>query len=359
MSEIHWSFYPRVIAVSRARAWIEINEKLLRAPKTIDAYARGLEDFLSVCDRLGIEYETATTADIASYVDEMAHRPRKRSPRSNNVNRAGALANKTMQQRLTAIRLFYDFLVEQRVRDSNPVGRGRYTPGTGFYGTRERGLLRRFEKPPWIPSEEQWNIFLEIVLREEPLRNQLMVFMSYDGALRRGELLSLTLSDIDFSHRKITIRPEIAKNGSGRIVFYGDATSDLLCRYVQYRQRLLGAHSGPRLAPLFLSESHRNHGHPLTFEMWNKIVQSLAKRSALPLFRTHTFRHLRLTDLARCKLELYEIAMYAGHRNFKTTHQYIQLSSAELGEHLRLVTRHLDERNNRLLQKMWSQDGNN
>ena len=114
MSEIHWSFYPRVIAVSRARAWIEINEKLLRAPKTIDAYARGLEDFLSVCDRLGIEYETATTADIASYVDEMAHRPRKRSPRSNNVNRAGALANKTMQQRLTAIRLFYDFLVEQR-----------------------------------------------------------------------------------------------------------------------------------------------------------------------------------------------------------------------------------------------------
>ncbi len=336
MSEIHWSFYPRVIAVSRARAWIEINEKLLRAPKTIDAYARGLEDFLSVCDRLGIEYETATTADIASYVDEMAHRPRKRSPRSNNVNRAGALANKTMQQRLTAIRLFYDFLVEQRVRDSNPVGRGRYTLGTGFYGTR-----------------------LEIVLREEPLRNQLMVFMSYDGALRRGELLSLTLSDIDFSHRKITIRPEIAKNGSGRIVFYGDATSDLLCRYVQYRQRLLGAHSGPRLAPLFLSESHRNHGHPLTFEMWNKIVQSLAKRSALPLFRTHTFRHLRLTDLARCKLELYEIAMYAGHRNFKTTHQYIQLSSAELGEHLRLVTRHLDERNNRLLQKMWSQDGNN
>ena len=39
------------------------------------------------------------------------------------------LANATVQQRLTAVRLFYDHLIEEGVRDNNPVGRGRYAPG--------------------------------------------------------------------------------------------------------------------------------------------------------------------------------------------------------------------------------------
>ena len=34
------------------------------------------------------------------------------------------LANATLQLRVTVVRLFYDFLVEERVRDRNPVGRG-------------------------------------------------------------------------------------------------------------------------------------------------------------------------------------------------------------------------------------------
>jgi hypothetical protein len=61
-----------------------------------------------------------------------------------------------MQQRLTAVRLFYDFLMEIGVRTTNPVGRGRYTPGTGFNGFRERGLIRRFEKQPWIPGDREF-----------------------------------------------------------------------------------------------------------------------------------------------------------------------------------------------------------
>jgi integrase/recombinase XerD len=72
----------------------------------------------------------------------------------------------------------------------------------------------------------------------------------------------------------------------------------------------------------------------------------------VPMFTTHTFRHLRLTDLARCKLELHEIAMYAGHRSLKSTYQYIQLSSVELEERVRLATKHLDERNKRMLERV-------
>ena len=349
MSEIRWSHYPRVAAFPDAKAWIEIQHKLLLAPKTIDAYARALNDFLGVCERLEVVASSATRSSIASYVNEMAHRSLPNPLHSNTEQSVRGLANRTMQLRLTAVRLFFDFLIEIGLRTDNPVGRGRYTPANGFIGTR-RGLLPRYEQPPWIPSDEQWDRFLNALLREESLRNQLMAFICYDGALRRSELLSLTLSDIDFSHQKITIRPEVAKNRFGRTVFYGDATSDLLCCYIKHRQGLLNCCPGARPAELFISESRRNRGRALTFEMWNKIVQRTANRAELPLFKTHTFRHLRLTDLARCKLDLHEIALYAGHRNFRTTHQYIHLSNAELAERVRNATKHLDQRRKLMLE---------
>lgn len=104
MESIRWNLYARVAAVESAKSWIEIQRKLLRAPKTIDAYARGLNDFLEVSERRGVRVESATGGDIACYVEDLATRPRP-----TNVKKAGditvGLANKTIQQRLTAIRL--------------------------------------------------------------------------------------------------------------------------------------------------------------------------------------------------------------------------------------------------------------
>ena len=93
------------------------------------------------------------------------------------------LANATMQLRLVAVRLFYDQLVEEGVRETNPVGRGRYTPGRGFGGHRERGLIPRFTKLPWIPSDEQWRQRLHAT-RPEPLRNCVMLALAYAAGLR-------------------------------------------------------------------------------------------------------------------------------------------------------------------------------
>jgi len=71
------------------------------------------------------------------------------------LDSGAGLANATLQQRLTAVRLFYDYLIEEGMRTDNPVGRGRYTPGKGFGGARDRGLIPRYRKLPWIPSDKQ------------------------------------------------------------------------------------------------------------------------------------------------------------------------------------------------------------
>jgi hypothetical protein len=70
---------------------------------------------------------------------------------------------------------FYDYLVVEGVRESNPVGRGRYTQRGGFGG--RQGLLPRMTRLPWIPGEQQWLDILEVA-RREPVRNRLMLALA-------------------------------------------------------------------------------------------------------------------------------------------------------------------------------------
>jgi integrase/recombinase XerD len=56
--------------------------------------------------------------------------PHRRSANVVAIDSGTGLANATIQQRLVPVRLFYDFLMEEGLRESNPVGRGRYTPGS-------------------------------------------------------------------------------------------------------------------------------------------------------------------------------------------------------------------------------------
>jgi integrase/recombinase XerD len=129
----------------RAVEWLRIWADLGRAPRTIDAYARGLAEFLLVCEREGIDPVAANPGQIALFVRELRTRPSRRGPNVVALDSGSGLANATLQQRLVAVRLFYDFLVEEGVRESNPVGRGRYTPGRHFGGS-PRPLVARMVK---------------------------------------------------------------------------------------------------------------------------------------------------------------------------------------------------------------------
>lgn len=76
-----------------------------------------------------------------------------------------------------SVRLFFDFLVEEGMRESNSVGRGRYTPGRRFGGRQSRPLVARMVKLPWIPGAAEWLRLLE-AFRPEPIRNRSMLALA-------------------------------------------------------------------------------------------------------------------------------------------------------------------------------------
>ena len=206
----------------RAAEWLGIWTNLGRAPRTIDAYARGLAEYLLVCERDGVDPLTANRSQVALFVRELATRPHHRGANVVALDSGVGLSNATLQQRLVPVRLFYDFLIEEGLRDSNPVGRGRYTPGRQFGGG-SRPLVPRMVKLPWIPAESEWLQLLE-VFRREPIRNRLMLALAYDSALRREELCSLRTDDVDPAHRTLRVRAETTKTRRERVVPYSAST---------------------------------------------------------------------------------------------------------------------------------------
>lgn len=345
MDLLHWEYYPSVVQNPHARNWLEIQTMLGLAPNTIQVYGRGANDYLDFCQRTARPFVEATKADIVAYIDEMTHRPNPKGDNIRYLHSGVGLANSTMQQRLTVVRLLYDYLIDERIRldQRNPVGKGKFTPGRAFAGKRERGILQHYEQLPWLPGDDEWDRLLDAASRE-PLRNRLMLLFAYDGALRRSELVALQVRDLSFPHQQMTIRPEIAKNGRGRVVMYGEVAGQLLQQYLQERaeQEISGGF-------LFRSQSNRNREQAMTAESWDKVVTRIAKLAGLHhRFTTHTPRHLRLTDLARAGMELHAIAQYAGHRNLETTKLYIKLSGRETAERVRVCLQDLDRRLTRL-----------
>ncbi|WAM20072.1 site-specific integrase [Rhodococcus sp. JS3073] len=115
-----------------ARRWLQFTANLGRSTNTVDAYGRAVEDHLRFCARVGADPATARSDVVAAWTGDLHARP--------NIRCGGVgLANATIQQRVIAVRGFYDFLVEEEIRARNPVrrgqsGRGGKRPGKAWCG---------------------------------------------------------------------------------------------------------------------------------------------------------------------------------------------------------------------------------
>ena len=123
--------------IRHARAWLTMREQFGLAPNTLDAYARAVDSYAAFLEGRGCE--ASTRSDVAGWINE---------------SRARGLANATLIQRVTALRLFFEYLVEEGVREQNPVSRGGAFRCYGAMVFRAAGPIRRVRKLPWIPTDE-------------------------------------------------------------------------------------------------------------------------------------------------------------------------------------------------------------
>ncbi len=342
--EVRWEHYPLVAKCAVARAFVEQLALKGKRPKTVDAYARGVEDLLAYFTTTDpSRVLEADEADLDRYIASLKRRGPKKRGRGGMIEddtkirylTGRKLSDNTIAQRIVACRLFYDYLLRKRLRSDpvNPIARG----SDGRNGRRpERGPASSKRRLPWVPSDDVWEQFVRHVLLNEDPRTQAMILLAYDAALRREELMSLRIDDIDWARGIITVRPETTKGGRMRYVPVSAAVLHLLRHYVEAdRRSLVAAYDSEDTGSIFLSESTRNPGRPLVVGAFDEIIERVREHVGLPALTPHTLRHQRCTILKRAGVNLDDIALIAGHKSTDTTRLYIHLAPTELSQRIR------------------------
>lgn len=366
VADVRWDFYPLVATHSVTRSFVERLVMKGKRPKTVDAYARGIEDLLAYFQAAGPgRVLEADEGDLDGYIANLKQRGPKKRGRGGLVEEetkirhlsGRKLSDSTIAQRVVACRLFYDFLLRKGLRSDpiNPIERGN----DGRDGQRPvRGPVGKLKRLPWVPSDEVWERFVRHVLLNEGARTKAMILLAYDAALRREELMSLRVDDLDWARGLVTIRPETTKGGRMRYVPVSAAVLCLLRDYLEGDRRgLIAAYDGEDAGPIFLSESTRNPGRPLTVGAFDEIVERVREKIGLTLLTPHTLRHQRCTILKRAKVSLDDIALFAGHKSTESTRLYIHLVPSELSERIRVKVEPFDAPIKALIEQIIGQEG--
>lgn len=350
MQEVNWACCPKVAENPITRAFIEQLAKERKAPSTIENYGRDLNDFLSAFPE--IPFSALLEADenqIADYVDWLWKREVKRgngesTERNKILYTSGSrLAPATIRRRVSTLRSFYRWCIRLRHRRDtiNPVREG--------IRGRERGLVPGSPSIPWIPDERQWKAILRYVLTKCSIRDQAIVLLAHDGALRREEIVLLRADDIDWQSHTITIRAAITKNHMSGIIVLSPPTWLRLKEYVEGdRATLIRHYGGDWNGSIFLSDSPRNPGCPITKWTVKDLFDRLRDALHLPQLTPHKMRHLMLTELKKGGMDLLDVSRYGRHRRIASTEIYLHTDISDLARQVNKAHTHLET----LMQKL-------
>jgi integrase/recombinase XerD len=259
-----------------------------RAPKTVDAYRRDLED---LGRWLGRSPASATTAELEHYLAEL---------------RAAGRASATIARRVAAARAFFSHLALLGERADNPAAAVE--------------LPRRTRKLPRTlsPGEAERLIAAAAGTTPRAQRDSALLELLYGAGLRVSEAVGLERSAIDLEQRLVRC---LGKGDKERVVPVGRPAAEALRRYLAFGRPYLDRRHRPEL---FLNAQ----GGPLTRAGAFLILRRVAAKAGLEPERVHPhlLRHSFATHLLEGGADLRSVQELLGHADLATTELYTHVS---------------------------------
>ena len=179
--------------------------------------------------------------------------------------------------------------------------------------------------PEFLTVDEVGRLLEAFDPHGDPLevRNRTILEVLYASGLRASELVSLTVSAIDFDNELIRVT---GKGSKTRMVPIGKPALRMLTRYLESaRNELCGDHS--RTALVFLS----HNGRKLNRERIWQLVKEAARRAGIDRsIHPHTLRHSFASHLLANGADLRVIQDMLGHANIATTEVYTHVDTSRL-----------------------------
>lgn len=222
----------------------------------------------------------------------------------------------SVSRKLTVLRSFYLFLVQEGMFRSTPVPSGRSfrlkvsKPLPGFLGHRETARL--LEAPDDTTPQG--------------MRDKALLEMLYSCGIRLAEIQGMDLADINFGQRSVLVR---GKGSKERHALFGQPAETALRRYMNEGRPMLAGESAPGRKPsdaVFLNR----YGQRLS----RRSIESLVKRHSAAAgarddVHPHTLRHTFATHMLEGGADLRVIQELLGHSSPQTTQIYTHITKAE------------------------------
>ena len=215
------------------------------------------------------------------------------------------LKNSTISRRISALRTFYNYLMNEGLINSNI-----------FLNVKNPKLEKKL--PNYLNYTEMEELLESIdISTDEGLKRRLLIEMFYSTGCRVSEIINIKVKDIDFLNKKIRI---MGKGSKDRIVYYGDYAKKYLDKYLS---------KGLNKDYLFVNK----HGDKYTVEEIELIVKDIMKHLSIKTHVTpHTLRHTFATHLLNNGADIRSVQELLGHSNLSTTGIYTHVSSDRLKE---------------------------
>jgi site-specific recombinase XerD len=265
--------------------------------KTLRAYGDDLKQFLTWVGENRVDWEIPkrfSRIDIEGFMSYLAGQH---------------MTGITRVRKLAAIRKFFAFLEENQIIAGNPANTVRGA--------------RREEKEPGILYKEQYKALL-YEASDHP-RDYAIIMTFLQTGIRLSELANLTLDDLDFDNRVLTVRQ--GKGKKDRQIPLVDEVVKALRNYLRFRNTQLVLDDDI----LFLAKN----GTSLNVSTVKYIVAKYVKKAGIrKKVSVHTLRHTFGAHKADKQMGIAALQELMGHKKKETTLKYIHLAKTNLRQEM-------------------------
>lgn len=262
---------------------------------TIENYHIDILEFFDYLDREVLDYKSVVYSDLRFFLMYLKDEKKDK--------------NSSIDRKLSSLRGFYQYLANEGIVSNNVFS-----------------LLNGPKKEKKLPRYFEYNE-LESLFEACDLsnalgqRDRLILEMLYATGVRVGELVSIKVSDINFSSRTILI---LGKGNKERIVPYGDYCEEILKLYLKDGYLSLNNQNSPYL---FLNA----RGGKLTERGVRYLLEEIIKKTSVQKnISPHMIRHSFATHLLNQGCDLMTVQKLLGHESIKATQIYTHVTTDRL-----------------------------
>jgi site-specific recombinase XerD len=252
-------------------------------------YLQAISEFFSFLRQRGYMSFEVISEDMVAYYEYVSTRP--------NQRRAGTLSQSSINHHLFAIKILFDYVLRSGYMEALPV-----IPK----------YQRTRQEPKEILTIPEVKSIYEAT---KNLKETALLSCAYGLGLRRSEIVSLQLSDIDLKLGKVVVRS--GKGGKRREVPMSDKVIVDIRDYVHYERNM----RGKKVYNLFTAPM----GNRLTGYYMNELIGKIAK--GVPGLQDksvtlHTMRRSIATHLIERGASIHFVKDFLGHSDIDTAQLY-------------------------------------